>query len=506
MKWFYNLSKPAQIAICFITAAISILWIAIFAAAEQLVLTLIGIIIFAVAIYFIYCYSRAEKQRKTEQTSSNSNLPKHTIPLPNARPPVETYGYTLTGTDGKNGRASRQTIARRIFWKDSEFAFPRPTIVTLSKTENGYDVFANEQMLGSVVADDAVAHITERYSRILLTEIEVDHDKSDRDSPYIPSLSITYYPQNIRDLIPGYVYCPRGQRIRRNKSIQLLDEYVVIDIETTGIGIFSNDIIEVAAVHIRDGKIVNKFSELVSSNRLTAEASAVNHITQDMLNNARKSWDVLNDFSAFIGDLPLLGHNIDFDLSFICAIHPIGNAFEDTCILADEYLSGGFGPLQLKNRKLPTLCNAFGITVSNAHRALDDAIATHLCYERFKEYYAAVQADRKNGTNTAAALTAINPPAEQDSAAQLSSLWAETSAQSGDEIPADLPYSLILAAKDNANILIAKGDRRGIQARIDELSELIRSAKDRESQYRFSIERDALTRYLTEPRDDKTSH
>lgn len=97
-------------------------------------------------------------------------------------------------------------------------------------------------------------------------------------------------------------------------------------------------------------------------------------------------------------------------------------------------------------------------------------------------------------------------PAEQDSAAQLSSLLAETSAQNGDEIPADLPYSLILAAKDNANILIAKGDRSGIQARIDELSELIGSAKDRESQYRFSIERDALTRYLTEPRDDKTSH
>lgn len=503
MKWYFKLNRKIQIAIPFICMIIG--FVCLFTG--EITFISVGVIFLIISIPFVFLLDRAEKKRKEEkeQTSSNSNLPKHTIPLPNARPPVETYGYTLIGTDGKNGRASRQTIARRIFWKDSEFAFPRPTIVTLSKTENGYDVFANEQMLGSVVADDAVAHITERYSRILLTEIEVDHDKSDRDSPYIPSLSITYYPQNIRDLIPGYVYCPRGQRIRRNKSIQLLDEYVVIDIETTGIGIFSNDIIEVAAAHVRDGKIVNTFSELVYSNRLTAEASAVNHITQDMLNNARKSWDVLNDFSAFIGNLPLLGHNIDFDLSFICAIHPIGNAFEDTCILADEYLSGGFGPLHLQNRKLPTLCNAFGVTVPNAHRALDDAIATHLCYERFKEYYTAVQADRKNGTNTAAALTAINPPAAQAPAAQLSSLWAENSAQNGDEIPADLPYSLILAAKDNANILIAKGDRNKIQARIDELAELIRSAKDRESQYRFSIERDALTRYLTEPRGDETS-
>lgn len=503
MKWYFKLNRKIQIAIPLICIALSI----IFFIVGGTTCLIIGAIFLIIGVPFIFLLDRAEKKRKEEkkQASSNSTLPTHTIPLPNARPPVETYGYTLIGTDGKNGRASRQTIARRIFWKDSEFAFPRPTIVTLSKTENGYDVFANEQMLGSVVADDAVAHITERYSRILLTEIEVEHDKSDPNSPYTPSLCITYYPPNIQDIIPGYTYLPRGQRIRRGKVSPFLNEYVVIDTETTGIGIFSNDIVEVAAVHVCDGKIVDKFSELVYSDRLTADASAVNHITQEMIKNARKSWDVLNDFALFIGNLPLLGHNIDFDLSFICAIHPISNAFEDTCILADEYLSGGFGPLQLQNRKLPTLCNAFGVTVPNAHRALDDAIATHLCYERFKEYYAAVQADRQNGTNTAAALTTTNPHAAQAPAGHLSSLWAENSAQNGDEIPADLPCSLILAAKDNANILIAKGDRSGIQARIDELSELIRSAKDRESQYRFSIERDALTRYLTEPRDDETS-
>lgn len=107
---------------------------------------------------------------------------------------------------------------------------------------------------------------------------------------------------------------------------------------------------------------------------------------------------------------------------------------------------------------------------------------------------------------TPATPQAEEAPATQAPAVQLSSLWAENSTQNGDEIPADLPYSLILAAKDNANILIAKGDRSGIQARIDELSELIKSAKDRKSQYRFSIERDALIRYLTESRDDTPSH
>lgn len=394
MKWYFKLNRKIQIAIPLICIALSVIFLIV----GGTTCLIIGAIFLVIGIPFIFMLDNAEKKRKEEkkQSSSNSTPPTHTIPLPNARPPVETYGYTLIGTDGKNGRASRQTIARRIFWKDSEFAFPRPTIVTLSKTENGYDIFANGQMLGSVI-DDGAAHIAERYSRILLTEIEVEHDKSDRNSPYIPSLSVTYYPKNIRDLIPGYAYCPRGQRIHSDKSPQLLNEYVVIDIETTGIGIFSNDIIEVAAVHIRDGKIIDTFSELVYSDRLTAEASAVNHITQDMIKNARKSWDVLNDFSAFIDDLPLLGHNIDFDLSFICSIHPVGNVFEDTCILADEYLSGSFGPLRLKDRKLPTLCAAFGVEVKDAHRALDDSIATYLCYERFKEYYATVQTSKEQG-------------------------------------------------------------------------------------------------------------
>ena len=87
MKWFYNLSKQAQIAICFITAAVSILWIAIFAVMEQLILTIIGIVIFAVAIFFIYCYSRAEKNRRTEQAAAN---PKTKDPVINEYDSTET--------------------------------------------------------------------------------------------------------------------------------------------------------------------------------------------------------------------------------------------------------------------------------------------------------------------------------------------------------------------------------------------------------------------------------
>lgn len=70
MKWFYKLNKQAQIITCLITTAVSILWITIFAVMEQLVLTLIGIAFFAVAIFFIYCYSHAEKERLAEQAAA----------------------------------------------------------------------------------------------------------------------------------------------------------------------------------------------------------------------------------------------------------------------------------------------------------------------------------------------------------------------------------------------------------------------------------------------------
>lgn len=94
--------------------------------------------------------------------------------------------------------------------------------------------------------------------------------------------------------------------------------------------------------------------------------------------------------------------------------------------------------------------------------------------------------------------TESDPAAETASAAPIT--------RESEEIPSDLPYSLILAAKDNANILIATRDRNKIQARINKLSELLQSTEERELQYRFSIERDTLMRYLTEPRDDTPSH
>lgn len=395
MKWYFKLNRKIQTAIPIIFSIISFVSFTI----GGTLFLYIGIISLVIAVPFVFLLGKAERQRKNEQSSArskNGDLSYHPAPKPH----LETFGYTLTGIDLKNGRVYRQSIARRIYWKDNEFSFPRPTIVSLVKNDDSYDVFANGQMIGSVVDYYSIYHISERWSRIFFTEIEVDHDKESRDSSYIPSLNISYYPQNIRDLIPGYEYRQRGQRFSGDKTAPFLNEYVAIDIETTGIDVFTNDIVEIAAVHVREGSVVDTFSELIFSDRLTVEATAINHITQEMIKKARKSWEVLNDFAAFVGDLPVLGHNIDFDLTFICAIHPIGNIFEDTCILSDEYLMGNFGPIRLKDRKLPTLCSAFKIESNNSHRALDDAKATSLCYERFKEYYNIVSAAIKEGVDS----------------------------------------------------------------------------------------------------------
>ena len=203
---------------------------------------------------------------------------------------------------------------------------------------------------------------------------------------------IKYYTADKYRTLSDYTYSPRGQRVSKIFSPVFLNEYIVIDIETTGLDPLYNDILEVAALHVKDGEIIDTFSELCFSDKISAESFSVNHISKDMVQSCRKCPEVLKDFSTFIGDLPLIGHNIDYDLSFICSIHPVTNQFDDTCILADEFLMGKRGgSIRIENRKLPTVCKALGVQQDTTHRALGDSTSTYLCYEKMKQYIDTIQ-------------------------------------------------------------------------------------------------------------------
>ena len=95
--------------------------------------------------------------------------------------------------------------------------------------------------------------------------------------------------------------------------------YVVFDLETTGLYPNSGDsIIEIGAVKIKDGKIIDRYDELIYPEKeLNEEIIKITGITNEMLKGKRKELEGIIDFRKWVGDLPMVAHNAKFDISFI---------------------------------------------------------------------------------------------------------------------------------------------------------------------------------------------
>ena len=100
----------------------------------------------------------------------------------------------------------------------------------------------------------------------------------------------------------------------------LLNEtYVVFDLETTGLYADKGDsIIEIGAVKMCKGKIIDSFDVLVNPGiRISDEIISITGITNEMLEGKGKEEDTVKDFINWVGDLPMVAHNAKFDISFI---------------------------------------------------------------------------------------------------------------------------------------------------------------------------------------------
>ena len=99
----------------------------------------------------------------------------------------------------------------------------------------------------------------------------------------------------------------------------LNDTYIVFDLETTGLYPNSGDtIIEIGAVKIRDGKIVDRFDELINPGKdLNEEIIKITGINDEMLKDKRDEETVLKEFMSWVGDLPMVAHNAKFDIAFV---------------------------------------------------------------------------------------------------------------------------------------------------------------------------------------------
>lgn len=155
------------------------------------------------------------------------------------------------------------------------------------------------------------------------------------------------------------------------------NNFVVYDLETTGLDTANDRLIELGAVKIEDGEVTKKFSTFVNPEmHIPDEASRINNITDDMVADAPKILDVMLDFKEFTKGCIICGYNnINFDDKFITRIGkelniPFDNRKEDVFILVRQ------AGVRARNYKLTTVVEALGLTLENAHRAYNDAYAT----------------------------------------------------------------------------------------------------------------------------------
>ncbi len=167
----------------------------------------------------------------------------------------------------------------------------------------------------------------------------------------------------------------------------MIKDYVVFDLETTGLSPDKDTIIEIGALKVIQGRVTERFSEFINPHQpLTAQISELTGITDDMLAGARDLMPVVREFVEFSEGFVVIGHNLSFDYRFTKnAAEKFGLSFDregiDTLKIAKTVHK------DLPSRSLGALCEHYGIINSAAHRAYHDALATAKLYQTLGHYF-----------------------------------------------------------------------------------------------------------------------
>lgn len=186
------------------------------------------------------------------------------------------------------------------------------------------------------------------------------------------------------------------------KGQSIHDTCVVFDIETTGFGPVNDQIIEIGAVKVVNGQIVDKYSTFVNPDiPIPYHITQLTSITDEMVMDSPKIDVILPEFLEFCGDAILVAHNASFDVGFInkkAEFLGIETDFTvvDTVGIARLLLS------HLSRFKLNVVAKELGISLENHHRAVDDAGATAEIFVKFIEML------EEKGVTTLEELEAMN--------------------------------------------------------------------------------------------------
>ncbi len=153
--------------------------------------------------------------------------------------------------------------------------------------------------------------------------------------------------------------------------------YVVFDVETTGLSAVYDTIIELAAVKVKEGEIIDRFESFANPHRpLSATIIELTGITDDMVQDAPEVEEVLRKFHEWIGNDVLVAHNASFDMGFLnTGFQKIGLGRASNPVIDTLELARFLYP-EMKNHRLNTLAKKLDVELTQHHRAIYDAEAT----------------------------------------------------------------------------------------------------------------------------------
>ena len=176
----------------------------------------------------------------------------------------------------------------------------------------------------------------------------------------------------------------------RNKGrfvVEPISEYLVFDIETTGLSPDYDEIIEFSGYKIRDGVVIDEYTTLIKpTSPIDSFIEELTGITNEMLDKQPTISEVIGMIRSFLGDSVLLGHNVHFDLNFIYDAVEYFNFDE----LNNDYIdllrvSRRVHP-EWKSHTLKMIAENLSTSVQPTHRSGNDALATYQAYELLKEF------------------------------------------------------------------------------------------------------------------------
>lgn len=171
----------------------------------------------------------------------------------------------------------------------------------------------------------------------------------------------------------------KGQSVDHHVS-----DYCVLDLETTSKYVLSAKIIEIGIIRVRDNAVIAEYDVLVNPKcHIPSNATKVNHITDDMVNEKPCIQDVIDEAITFIGEDVVVGYNnagVDMNLIYDTYMAVKGMPFRNNYI--DVMHAAKRTLLDVPNYKLETISNYYGLDLTGEHRALKDCYLTKECYDR----------------------------------------------------------------------------------------------------------------------------